>query len=88
MNYDNYENILGELENIFFFTRKSCQRVPSFWKSASAGVSAIIKIWGAVRKCVRCNYRSAGVRAPHSKIPRNPTSAPALDPSAIETKLL
>ena len=41
-------------------------------KSASAG--AISKNWGAVRKCVRNNYQSAGVRAPHSKIYRNPTS--------------
>ena len=41
-------------------------------KSASAG--AIIKNLGAVRKCVRNNYQSAGVRAPHSEIPRNPTS--------------
>ena len=41
-------------------------------KSASAG--AIIKIWGAVRKCVRNNYKGATVRAPHSKNPRNPTS--------------
>ena len=43
-------------------------------KSASAGASAITKKWGAVRKCVRKNYQSAGVRAPHSKIPSNPTS--------------
>ena len=46
-------------------------------KSASAG--AIIKNWGAVRKCVRNNYWSAGVRAPHSKIYRNPTSVIIFD---------
>ena len=44
-------------------------------KSASAGAGAIVKNWGAVRKCVRNNYRSAGVRAAHSKISSNPTSA-------------
>ena len=27
-----------------------------FWKSASAGAGAIIKNWGAVRKCVQINY--------------------------------
>ena len=43
-------------------------------KSASAGAGAIVKNWGAVRKCVRNNYRSAGVRAAHSKISSNPTS--------------
>ena len=48
----------------------------SIGKSASAGAGAIIKKWGAVRKCVRNNYLSAGVRAPHSEIPRNPTSDP------------
>ena len=42
-------------------------------KSASAG--AIIKNRGAMRKCVRNNYKGATVRAPHSKSPRNPTSA-------------
>ena len=41
-------------------------------KSASAG--AIIKNRGAMRKCVRNNYKGATVRAPHSKNPRNPTS--------------
>ena len=44
-------------------------------KSASAGASAINKNWGAVRKYVRNDYWSAGVRAPHSKCSRNPTSA-------------
>ena len=37
--------------------------VEGFWKSASAGAGAILKNWGAVRKCVRINYWSAGVRA-------------------------
>ena len=41
----------------------------------SASVGAIIKNWSAVRKCVRNKYQSAGVRAPHSKISSNPTSA-------------
>ena len=44
-------------------------------KSVSAGAGAIGKNWGAVRKCVRNNYQSVGVRAPHSKIYSNPTSA-------------
>ena len=43
-------------------------------KSASAGAGAIIKNRGAMRKCVRNNYKGATVRAPHSKNPRNPTS--------------
>ena len=36
------------------------------------GAGAIVKNWGAVRKCVWNNYRS--VRAVHSKISSNPTS--------------
>ena len=43
--------------------------------SAGAGAGAIVKNWGAVRKCVRNNYKGAKVGAPHSKNPRNPTSA-------------
>ena len=43
-------------------------------KSASAGAGAIVKNWGAVRVCVRNNFRSAGVRAAHSKISSNLTS--------------
>ena len=43
-------------------------------ESVSVGAGAIVKNWGAVRKCVRNNYRSAGVRAAHSKISSNPTS--------------
>ena len=48
----------------------------AFKQGASAGACAIIKNWGAVRKCVRNNYWSAEVRAAHSKISRNPTSGP------------
>ena len=48
------------------------KRALIFWKSASAG--AIIKNWGAVRKCVRNKYWSADVRAAHSKFSSNPTS--------------
>ena len=75
------ENILSLIEKnirksckstIFFWKRD--ERLHSFWKSASAGAGAITKNQGAVRKCVRINYWSAGVRAPHSKISRNPTS--------------
>ena len=53
-------------------TEKKIRESTYFLKSASAG--AIIKNWGAVRKCVRNNYKSAGVRAAYSKISRNPTS--------------
>ena len=44
-------------------------------KSASAGASAIIKKLRCVRKCVRNDFQGADVRAQHTKIHRNPTSA-------------
>ena len=55
--------------------RNSYKRAIIFWKSEIAGAGAIVKNRGAVRKCVQINYWSAGVRAAHSKISSNPTSA-------------
>ena len=57
-------------EALSFWTR--CHIVYHIEKSASAG--AIVKKSRCVRKCVRNNYQGAGVRAPHTKISRNPTS--------------
>ena len=58
-------------------------------KRASAGASAIVKNWCAVRKCVRNNSKGATVRAPHSKNPRNPTSAvKSTDINVISSTLL
>ena len=68
------------LEKLRTFSKMVLQNKLKFlcnkkFSSASASAGAIIKNWRAVRKCVRNNYKGATVRAPHSKNPRNPTSA-------------
>ena len=70
----NRKKILERAVKVKFCFWKSNERLHYFWKNASAGAGEIIKYWGAVQKCVRINYQNAGVRAPHSKMYRNPTS--------------